>query len=273
MAVSQLAVELLVVGVVEIAGEVGPAGNRRFGEGADIRGGHVAGLARDDRGGQAVGLTRGIEPQPVGALVVDAAVVAHESAVDARRAVSGIRHRNRNDVDRTADGVAAVEHAGSTANHFDAIGKVGFDIGRVAHAELLMIDADAVVENADAIAAQAAHDGLADLGAGADIADTGELVERVAQRAALLAAFFRTADDIHVAGRIEHRYGRGRAGGGDGVELERSVFIRVGLGGFLGILVLCRQGSGEQERPGDQECSDGQESVRAPNETVRGLHD
>jgi len=138
------------------------------------------------------------------------------------RAIGAERQGLRLDIHGPAERARAVEDTRGPAHDLEALAQEGIDIRRVADTELLVIDADAVAQDRDAIARQAADDRLAGLVAGTDIGHTGQMIERGPEGCALAARLPGTADYVDGRRLVERLPGRRRPGRDlDRVELRR----------------------------------------------------
>ena len=121
---------------------------------------------------------RPFEEQRSGPLTAIREAVQREVSAHAGRR----RQHARLDADDAADGADAVLDARRAFYDFDPGRGEGVDLGRVLAAPLLPLLRHAVVQHDDALAVQAAHDGLRNRRTRLHGGDAGELLQRLAER-------------------------------------------------------------------------------------------
>ena len=159
-------------------------------------------------------------------------------------------------VDDPTGGVAAIQQRSRAAQHFQPFGHQRVGAHRVVEAEVGRVGGHtAVVEQANAVAVQAADDGPAAVRAEPGAAHTGQAVERFAQRAAAAQ---------HQAVTGQHAGGLGHAGAAQGVAGDDHRAGGLGLHGGAGC-----QGAGGKCENGKLEVRHGLRSGRRT--TARGV--
>ena len=164
----------------------------------------------------------------------------------------GLGHRSARNavvdrIDHAADGAAAVEQGRRPAQHLDTFDHQRVDRHRVVVAQARRVECDAgIAEQLDPVAVHAANDRPVGVGAEVACRDTGQAIQRFAQRA---AAPQHEAVAAQHGGRAHH-VGRAQriAGDDDRRQVGLSRRRRCGVG------CRCRRGLGAD---GSVECRDG----------------
>ena len=164
---------------------------------------------------------RGVQVDRPGALVVIRVVLRTGRAAEIKRLNPSRRRGLTDHVDGAAQRVGAVEDTARAADDLYALGLTGVGGGEVAHAELVELLRDAVCQQHDAVAAQAAQHRLARLRARLDGRDAADVVaEQIAQGRAAAGLELLGAHHVHVLRGTERAAGPRGAGDGDTVGLQ-----------------------------------------------------